>query len=130
MKNWKNVAIIALAVIIVVGGVYWVWIKKGGSSSEYGIVYLTNGETYVGKLSRFPKVSLEEAYQLQVVKPQASAEGEEATTPAKPSFQLVPIKEALWATDKVSFNDDNIVFTATLRTDSKIYQALSGANKP
>lgn len=87
-------------------------------NKPYSAVYLTSGEMYIGKLSTFPKLVLTDVYLLQIV-----TDPNDAT---KKTFQLAPIKDALWSPDKVYLYKDQIIFTAPVRDDSQVAQTLKG----
>ena len=124
MTKKIKIAILVLVLILVVGGsiavaalsVYKPDAIKGIFNKSYTVVYLDSGEIYVGRLSAFPRLILRDAYVLQVVK-----NPDDAT---KNSFQLMPLKEALWSPQEIRLNKDHIIFTAPLNDDSQVVQSL------
>lgn len=122
----KNKLIIMAVVIIVVLGsisvavlaVYKPDYIKNIFNKPYSAVYLTSGEMYIGKLSTFPKLVLTDAYLLQIV-----ADPNDDT---KKTFQLASLKDSLWSPDKIYLQRGQVIFTASIRDDSKVAQALKG----
>jgi len=118
--------IISILAFVVVGGsvslaalsVFKPDALRGAFSKPYSVVYLSTGEIYVGKLSTFPKLVLTDVYLLQSVT--------SPDDPNKKSFQLAPLKEALWSPDKIYLNDEQVIFTASIRADSQVAQTLKG----
>ena len=105
--------VVVVAVLIVAGFVY---VNK--RDKENSVVYLSTGEVYVGKLSHFPRLVLDDSYLLQVVK--------DTTDPNKYNFQLNPIKEALWSPKHLYLNRDLVIFYGPLEEGSKIAETLKG----
>lgn len=115
-KNLVVVVVLVLAVLVV-----GIFSYKINHQNDYSVVYLTTGEIYVGKLSTFPDLRLKDSYILQVIK--------DTTDPAKSTFQLQPISEALWAPEYLNLNRKNIIFYGPLLSTSKIGQTLAGQVK-
>ena len=145
---------ILILILLAVAGAGVLWSQRYFASQEYSVVYLRTGEVYVGKLSRFPKPVLKDAYILTVTKPatpaaaSAAAVSAPATTPAPspapapeagdknqkkpapgPSFQLLPLKETVWAATSIELKMDQVMFTGRLDESSKAAQALKTAKK-
>ncbi len=118
--------ILALALVVVVGGsitiaalsVYKPDAVKGLFNKPYTVVYLTSGEIYIGRLSTFPRLILDDSYILQM------APNEE--DPGQTGFQLMPLSNTLWAPQRIYLNRDHIIFTAPVRDDSQVAQTLKG----
>ena len=87
-------------------------------NKPYSAVYLSTGEIYIGKLSTFPKLALSDVYLLQVV-----PNPDDATQKA---FQLAPLKDSLWAPDRIYLNDEQVIFIAPVREDSEVAKTLKG----
>lgn len=115
----KNILVV-IVLVLVLGGVGF-WVKKTKMNNDYSVVYMTTGEVYVGKLSVFPDFELKDGYILQVVK--------DPSDQAKNTFQLQPIKEALWAPKVMHIIKDNVVFYGPLLPDSKIAETLAAQVK-
>ena len=80
---------------------------------------MATGEVYVGKLTTFPRLSLEGAYQYQAV--------QDLKDKTKTNFQLVPVAEALWAPEKMFLNRNQVVFYGPIAESSQAYKALTGS---
>lgn len=125
MFQLKKSSIIHFGIIIVLvlAIAIFAYSEMDISKKPWSVVYLTTGEIYVGKISHFPKFQISgDAYLLQVVKKQ-----EEGSEEIKTSFQLTPIKEALWAPKKLYLNSDQVVFYGPVLETSKVAEAIRGA---
>lgn len=126
MSRKIKIILLVLVLILVVGGsvtiaafsVYKPDAIKGLFNKSYTVVYLDSGEIYVGRLSTFPRLTLNDAYILQIV----PDEGD----PTQTGFQLMPLSSTLWAPKTVHLNKDHIIFTAPVRDDSQVAQTLQG----
>ncbi len=119
MLNRKNVVVIAIVVLVIVGVGFW--FQKVNKDNGYSVVYLTTGEVYVGKLTTFPDFQLKNGYILQVTKDEKD--------PTKANFQLQPVDQALWAPEVLHINQKNVVFYGPILSTSKIAQTLAGKGK-
>jgi len=121
---------VVVVVLVLVFGVY-VYSELNISKKPWSMVYLTTGEIYIGKISNFPKLQIHDAYIFQVVnrpvEPTEGAIGEEGKT--ETSFQLTPLKDALWASKKLYLNSKQLVFYGPLREDSKALEAIREVGK-
>lgn len=108
-----NKTLVALVVVLVValGGVlYW---QKGGFEATYSAVYLNTGDLYFGQLSRFPHMTLHDVYFLQKSQDQQQP------------FGLSKFEKAFWGPeDEMVLNSENVIWTAELKADSPIVQAI------
>ena len=118
MQNKKN-TIIAVVVLVLVVGLGLVLRNKanGGMNNEYSVVYLTTGEVYIGQLSTFPNLELNNGYILQVTK--------DPTDATKSNFQLQPISQALWAPKSLHLTEKNVVFYGLLSPNSTIAKKIA-----
>jgi hypothetical protein len=114
--NKNKVLVIAVAVLIIALIVVLLKDKIRKNSNEYSVVYLTSGEVYIGKLTTFPNLELENSYLLNVTK--------DASDPNKNNFQLQPVSDAIWAPKEIHLIKKNVVFYGKLSSDSKIAQTL------
>ncbi len=120
------ITLLVLVLILIVGviisfaalSVYKPDVIRQMFNKPYSVVYLSTGEIYVGRLSVFPRLVLTDAYLLQVVPDQAD--------PTKQSYQLAPMKEALWSPEKIYLNDDQVIFTASISAESEVAKTLKG----
>lgn len=122
--NSKNLAIIFICVTIIVlaiaTSIYFQ--TRNQSTSNYSVVYLTSGEVYVGHLSSFPKLSLNDAYLIQIVKDPADA--------TKTSFQLAPLSQTIWSPKVLYLNEDHIIFSGPINESSQVVQTIEGNSVP
>ncbi len=110
MRRHKNLIIgaSALLAVLVIGG-FFVW-KAFIEKPEYTAVYLRTGDLYFGELVRFPHYGLKHPYLLQFNK-------DNQQNP----FGLQSFKDAIWGPeDFISLNQDEVVWTAHLRSDSNL----------
>ncbi len=123
MKNLdKNSKIMVLVgIILVVFLVFMLISAKNPGNKGYSVIYLSTGEVYLGKISNFPRMTMKDGYILQIVK--------DATDPSKSSFQLNPLKEAVWSPTKLFLNRDQVLFYGPINKDSKVAQGLAGLVK-
>ena len=119
MVNKKNIIIVAIVVLVIVG--VGVLVNKKNKEQGYSVVYMTTGEVYIGKLTTFPDLQLTDGYIFQATKDEKD--------PNKNNFQLQPIKDALWAPKSLHLVKDNVVFYGPLSPNSKIAQTLAGQTK-
>ena len=121
----KKLAGVVAVVLILIAAYYFAFIHQ---SAEYSIVYLSTGEVYIGHLSTFPRLKLADGYIFQVVQDPADSK--------KSTFQLNPVKDALWAPQYLYLNPDQVLFSGPLSETSNIYQTLknpaanSASNSP
>lgn len=127
-KSKKSLIIFIVVIVLLVLTLgFCVYSELNISKKPWSVVYLTTGEIYVGKISCFPKLQIHDAYILQLVK--KPAEGEEVTEETKTSFQLTPLKDALWAPKKLYLNPKQVVFYGPVEENSKVAEAIRGASK-
>lgn len=125
MSKKIKITLLVLALIIVVGSIsiaaisiYKPDVLRSAFNKPYSAVYLSTGEMYIGKLSVFPRLTLTNAYLLQIVPDQ--------TDPTKKSFQLAPLKDALWSPDTIYLNRNMVVFTAPISDGSEVAKTIKG----
>ena len=119
MTSKKNIAIVVVLIVII--AFFGFWLYQESHASNYSVVYLTTGEVYVGKLTRFPDLQLADGYILQVTK--------DTTDPTKNNFQLNPLNQTLWAPSKLHLIEKNVVFYGPLLPTSKIAQTIAAQGK-
>jgi len=113
-NKWKVISLVVIVILLVVIGYFTGVFKK---SNDYSIVYLSTGEVYVGKLKTFPDLQLTNAYVLQLSKDEKD--------PTKNTFQINPIKDAVWAPESLHLIKDNVVFYGPLSPESQIAKTLA-----
>ncbi len=120
----KKIIIIIVILIIAMLALmvnFYVAPKMRAASNAYSVVYLVTGEVYIGRLTTWPKMELNDAYLLQVVK--------DTNDSSKSSFQLTPLKEALWAPKQLFLNEKNVIFYGPVEESSKAAEAIRNAGK-
>ncbi|OGF51425.1 hypothetical protein A2739_00110 [Candidatus Giovannonibacteria bacterium RIFCSPHIGHO2_01_FULL_43_100] len=105
------VVVLVLAVLVVV------LVKKPNNTNDYSVIYVSSGEVYVGKLTTFPSFELKNVYIYKVSK--------DLVDESKTNFQLIPVKDALWAPESMHFNRQNVIFYGALSPDSVIVKKLA-----
>lgn len=132
---------VALLIIVVVGlGIFW-WMKGAGaasinlSSNKYQVVFVSNGQTYYGKLHAFESnyPYLTEVYYLALQPQQEFNQGFDeggnplpTPTPAPQNFTVYSLVQDLHGPeDKIVFNKSSILFVEELRDDSQVLQAIN-----
>jgi len=118
--NNKYLLIICFCLLLfVLVSFYFNWQEK----ENYSVVYLSTGEIYIGKLSYFPKLTLTDAYLLQVLKDPSDS--------TKNTFQLAPLSEALWSPERIYLNREQVIFSGPMNESSKAFQAIkNGTSVP
>jgi hypothetical protein len=124
-KKIKIVLLVSVLVLVVGGSItiaalsiYKPDVIKRFFNKPYSAVYLSSGEMYIGKLSTFPNLVLTNIYLFKIVPDPSDA--------TKKAYQLVPLKNTPWSPDKIYLNKDQVIFTAPIRDDSQVAQALKG----
>jgi flagellar basal body-associated protein FliL len=130
-KSKKSIIIFIVVIVLLILALgYFLYSELNISKKPWSVVYLATGEIYVGKVSCFPKLRITDAYILQMVnKPVEPTAGEEVTGETKTSFQLTPIKDALWAPKKLYLNPKQVVFYGPVEENSKVAEAIRNAAK-
>jgi len=133
--------LIILLIIIVVGGYFLVnrtdvfasrsIVKDSGSNiSDYSAVFLTNGQVYFGKMysSDSSTLDLRDIYYLQVNNQNSLQSGSSASPSpsASPDISLVKLGNELHGpNDRMTINRDQVLFTESLKNDSKVVKAIA-----
>ena len=110
----KTAGVVALGVLVVAVLCFLVFVKL---DAGYFIVYMTNGEVYVGHVSTFPRFKLTDGYIFQAV--------QDASNPQKKTFQLNPLKDAVWAPKYLYINKSQVLFLGPLSESSSIFKTLT-----
>ena len=112
--------------VLVLGFKMFVLPEINTAQKPWSVVYLATGEIYIGKVSHFPRFRITgETYILQVVQSPAEEEGMEPQA----SFQLMPIKDVLWAPEKLYLNREQVVFYGPVLETSRVGEAIKEAGK-
>ena len=117
--NKNKIVIVAVIVLVILGAAFGAY--KANKDKGYSIVYLVTGEVYIGKLTTFPDLELRNSYILLIAKDPEDAN--------KNTFQLNPIKDALWAPKAIHLVKDNVVFYGSLDPESQIAKTLAEQGK-
>ena|SRR3989338_8473071 len=112
----KNKIIGGVVLVLVVAGAVLLGLKMQ-KEQGYSVIYVSTGEIYVGRLSTFPSYRVEDMYILQTTRDPAD--------PAKNTFKLNPVADALWAPKVLHLNRKNVVFYGSLTDDSVIAKKLA-----
>ena len=136
--------LIVVVLILVIGGVLVknqgllgsasVQKDSGSSISDDSAVFLTNGQVYFGKVYGRSNgvLDLRNIYYLQVnqtVQPDQKASATAAASPS-PQVSLVKLGNELHGpNDRMQINETQILFTESLKSDSKVVQAINNYGK-
>jgi hypothetical protein len=118
----KHIIFISLIVGIVVGILLLVIItvvKPDVFKKQFSVVYLSTGDIYVGKLKFFPRLELQDAYLFQTIQIPGD--------PPQNTYQLAPLRDALWAPKTLFLERDKIIFYGPLALSSKAAETLRAA---
>lgn len=147
MKRSTLTAILVVIVIILLGGIGYAAksrgmipglgggvIKDSGDNiSDYSAVFLTNGQVYFGKLyaGDDKNIDLKDIFYLQVNQ-QIQPDQQESTkqNTEDPNIVLVKLGEELHGpNDRMLINRDQVLFTESLKKDSKVVTAINDYKK-
>ena len=102
----------------------------GSNISDYSAVFLTNGQVYFGKIygRTDQALDLRNIYYLQVnqqVQPEQKASAAATPTP-QPQVSLVKLGNELHGpNDRMQISSNQVLFTESLKTDSKVVDAIN-----
>ncbi|MGB9681257.1 MAG: hypothetical protein ACPLXL_01810 [Minisyncoccia bacterium] len=112
--NSKIFFFFLIVLIALLGYLVYLNMKKLGEDRYYA-VYLRTGDLYFGKISWFPKFSLNDVWLLQRSVDQNN----------QVSFSLVGFTEAVYMpVDRIDLNKDNVVWITQLDKDSPVIQEI------
>lgn len=112
-KNKQVLVLLIVIVIIFIGAALFVYGKR---DRHYSAVYLRTGDFYIGKVSRFPTLSITDAFGYQ-----ASID---PTNPERGTFQIIALKDLPWSPDKLVLNRKQVMFVAPIPEGSQVLQAI------
>lgn len=129
----SKVIIVIVIVAIAIAG--FMFFRKGrGSagvvdSTKYQAVFLTNGQTYFGKVSneKSAYVSLSDVYYLVLKRPlqNQNKDGEDQVQDqSKPEYSLIKLGKEMHGPTSMSISKDQILFIENLADDSKVVSAI------
>ena len=146
MKRTQTTALFVLVIVILLaGGGFAYYHKNGGFSlnrvvkdsgdkvSDYSAVFLTNGQVYFGKImsDRTDVVDLQDIYYLQVDQ-QIQPENKNTSPSPSPQPNVVLVKlgqELHGPNDRMLINKQQVLFTESLKNDSKVIKAIQDNQK-
>lgn len=116
---------------------------SGDGISDYSAVFLANGQVYFGKMYKDSNkdVDLRDIYYLQVNQDLQKADGDtkdvtdatkttDADKNKQPDVVLVKLGEELHGpNDRMTINKDQVLFTESLKTSSKVIDAINNYKK-
>ena len=135
-RSGKKIIGVIIIIIIIIAG-YFVFMKIKNSnnisnvvvdSSKYQAVFLSNGQTYFGKVANpdAKYVSLSNVYYLiqsQPLQSQTNA-NQQNQDPTKPQYSLIKLGQEMHGPTSMSINKDQILFIENLSDDSKVVTAI------
>jgi hypothetical protein len=132
--------IVIVVAVAVLGGGYLVAknrglvstgiIKDSGSNiSDYSAVFLTNGQVYFGKINTLTdqELDIDSIYYLQVdqQKDLSQSGSNSSTNAANSNISLVKLGNELHGpNDRMRINRNQVLFTESLKDDSKVVSAI------
>jgi len=110
------------------------FIKSLNPQASYLAVFLSNGQTYFGRLDpddlNGNYVVLSEVYYLENAPAGNTAGGKTSTTSATPGYNLIHLGNELHGpTDQMIINRTNILFIEQLKSDSKVVAAIASSQR-
>lgn len=134
----RSAITLVVILIVILGGGYYLFthrnsvggiIKDSGSNiSDYSAVFLTNGQVYFGKINTLSdkEISISDIYYLQVNQQQSLQPGQaSASASGQPEISLVKLGNELHGpNDRMRINHDQVLFTESLKSDSKVVKAI------
>lgn len=116
-KIHKKLGFVLIGFVAIVGII--VFFSKSGLSlgntedGDYAAVYMTSGDIYFGKLERFPRMALANAYTLQRT--------DNKNTP----FNLVRFGDAFWGPKStIELSEQNVLWVAELSENSPVLKSI------
>jgi hypothetical protein len=147
MKRLGLTAVLIVVIIVLLGGIgislsrngslslgNGATIKDSGSNiSDYSAVFLTNGQVYFGQLKALTdqEVVVTDIYYLQVNQAsQLEAAKDKAAASPSPDIQLIKLGSELHGpNDKMRISRNQVLFTESLKNDSKVVAAIRNNKK-
>lgn len=131
--------IIVIIIAAIAAAAFW-FFRRGANpassvidATKYQAVFLTNGQTYFGKVSNERKayVALNDVYYLILKKPlqDQKKEGDDQNQEQpKPEYSLIKLGKEMHGPTSMSISRDQILFIENLADDSKIVSAIKNQN--
>jgi len=136
-SGFKKLLIIAVIVIIAIAG-YWVFKKPSSNSivdaTKYQAVFLSNGQTYFGKVvdPNEKYIALTDVYYLVLKQPLQSQKNDTADQDqdrSKAEYTLIKLGKEMHGPTSMSINKDQILFIENLADDSRVVSAIKNTQK-
>lgn len=141
MKRTPLVALVSVILIVVLGigaagyakrqgwGTFGIEKDSGSNISDYSAVFLTNGQVYFGKIyaRTHEGIDLRDIYYLQVNNQSSlqSSPSPSASPSASPEVSLIKLGNELHGpNDRMLINMQQVLFTESLKDDSKVVAAI------
>ena len=126
--------IIAAATVLVVGGLLWFLVLRGGAAGQveggrYQAVFLTSGQVYFGKLSFVDDkyMKLTEVFYIQTASSGTDVQSGESDSST--DMQLIKLgNEIHGPTDAMVISRDQVLFFENLKDDGKVAQTIKEYN--
>lgn len=115
----KTIGLGVVVLAALVAGFVWGPGIMNKPKNKYSVVYLQSGEIYVGKLTRFPRLTMRDGYILQNTRDANN----------KSNLQLLPLAESAWAPTELYLDFSKILFYGPLADNSGAAKALAKAGK-
>lgn len=147
MRRSTLTTILTVIVILLVGGLFWAYSHRDGSFlsfnkvekdsgsgiSDYSAVFLTNGQVYFGKVYGRTDTTLDlrNIYYLQVNQNiQQSGSSSTSANNQQSNVSLVKLGQELHGpNDRMQINMSQVLFTESLKDDSKVVKAIQDSTK-
>ena len=147
MKRLGLTAVLVVVIVLLLGGIIFSYSRNGGTAfstgatikdsgtniSDYSAVFLTNGQVYFGQLKGLTdqEVDLTDIYYLQVNQAsQLENPKDKAAAAPSPDIQLIKLGSELHGpNDKMRISRGQVLFTESLKNDSKVVSAIKNNPK-
>jgi hypothetical protein len=139
-KATRSALILVAVLIVILGGGYYAFATRNGGTiggvvkdsgtnvSDYSAVFLTNGQVYFGKMNTYnsQEVDIADIFYLQVNQQQGLQAGASAAASGSPEISLVKLGNELHGpNDRMRINRSQVLFTESLKSDSKVVKAIT-----
>jgi len=140
----RNLIGIIVVVLVIVAGAWYIFAKtdltgganvvlkdSGSNISDYSAVFLTNGQVYFGKVyqDNSETVDLRSIYYLQVNSDSSTLQnGSNSSSNSSANNQVSLVKlgnELHGPNDRMLINKQQVLFTESLKNDSKVVTAIN-----
>lgn len=129
-------AVLAAAIVLLGGFAVWNGMQSGGTGidgGKYQAVFLTNGQTYFGKLQKHNDeyLKLKEVYYLQTQGSEAADSKNSQNTQNDQNVQLIKLGDELHGPeDEMIIAKDQVLFYENLKKDGKVSKSIENFKNP